>query len=98
MAAISCRACWPGPSCRAKHFSGLPSHSRWCLSTVALTVELVNGKTALNNPRALLSSGARVWLATIIAFTFAYWEIDAGGPAARAHRTAKYPHLAFRST
>ena len=62
---------------------------------VVLTVELVNGNKALNNPRALLSSGALVWLETIIAFTFAYWEIDAGGPAARAHRTAKYPHLAF---
>jgi hypothetical protein len=60
-----------------------------------LTVELVNGNKALNNPHALLSSGALVWLETIIAFTFAYWEIDAGGPAARAHRTAKYPHLAF---
>ncbi|HSO98374.1 MAG TPA: hypothetical protein VLP43_05435, partial [Solirubrobacteraceae bacterium] len=62
---------------------------------VVLTVELVNGSRALNNPHALLSSGALVWLETIIAFTFAYWEIDAGGPAARAHRTAEYPHLAF---
>ncbi len=56
---------------------------------VVLTVELVNGNKALNNPHALLSSGALVWLETIIAFTFAYWEIDAGGPAVRAHRTAK---------
>ena len=62
---------------------------------VLLTVELVNGNKALNNPDALLSSGALVWLETIIAFTFAYWEIDAGGPAARAHRTPRYPHLAF---
>ena len=62
---------------------------------VLLTVELVNGNKALNNPDALLSSGALVWLETIIAFTFAYWEIDAGGPAARAHRSARYPHLAF---
>jgi uncharacterized membrane protein len=60
-----------------------------------LTVELVNGNKALNNPHALLSSGALVWLETIIAFTFAYWELDAGGPAERAHRTARYPHLAF---
>ena len=41
-----------------------------------LTVELVNGDKALNNPHELLSSGALVWLETIIAFTFAYWEID----------------------
>jgi hypothetical protein len=62
---------------------------------VVLTVELVDGNKALNNADALLSSGALVWLNTIIAFTFVYWEIDGGGPAARAHRTAKYPHLAF---
>ena len=62
---------------------------------ILLAVELVNGNKALNNPHALLSSGALVWLETIIAFTFAYWEIDAGGPAARAHRAARYPHLAF---
>ena len=41
---------------------------------VVLTVELVNGNKALNNPHELLSSGALVWLETIIAFTFAYWE------------------------
>jgi hypothetical protein len=62
---------------------------------VVLMVELVDGNKALNNADALLSSGALVWLNMIIAFTFVYWEIDGGGPAARAHRTAKYPHLAF---
>ena len=62
---------------------------------VVLTVELVNGNKALNNPRALLSSGALVWLETIIAFTFAYWELDAGGPAARAssHREVPPPRV-----
>ena len=35
---------------------------------------------------ALLSSGALVWLNTIIAFTFVYWEVDGGGPAARVWR------------
>jgi hypothetical protein len=49
----------------------------------------------LNSADALLSSGALVWLNTIIAFTFLYWEIDGGGPVARAQSGAKYPHLAF---
>ena len=62
---------------------------------VVLTVELVSGNQALNNANALLSSGALVWLETIIAFAFLYWEIDGGGPAARAHRIAKYPDFAF---
>jgi hypothetical protein len=62
---------------------------------VVLTVELVGGNKALNNADALLSSGALVWVNTIIAFAFVYWEIDGGGPAARAHRIPRYPHLAF---
>ena len=60
-----------------------------------LIVELVGGNKALNSADALLSSGALVWLNTIIAFTFLYWEIDGGGPVARAHRGAKYPDFAF---
>ncbi len=62
---------------------------------VVLTVELIGGNKALNNPDALLASGSLVWLNTIIAFTFLYWEVDGGGPAARAHRAPKYPDLAF---
>jgi len=65
---------------------------------IVLCVELINGNKALNNPHELLASGALVWLETIIAFSFAYWEIDAGGPAARAHRTARYPSWRSRST
>ena len=62
---------------------------------IVLTVELVGGNKALNNADALLSSGALVWLNMIIAFTFVYWQVDGGGPAARVHRMAKYPALAF---
>jgi hypothetical protein len=62
---------------------------------VLLTVGLVGGTKALNNADALLSSGALVWLNTIIAFTFVFWEVDGGGPAARVHRAARYPALAF---
>ena len=62
---------------------------------VVLTVELVGGNKALNSADTLLSSGAMVWLETIIAFSFVYWQVDGGGPAARAHRTPTYPALAF---
>ena len=65
---------------------------------VVLIVELVGGNKALNSADALLSSGALVWLNTIIAFTFLYWEIDGGGPAARAHRSARYPALRVRAS
>ena len=62
---------------------------------VVLVVELVDANKALNSADELLSSGALVWLNTIIAFAFLYWEIDGGGPVTRAQRGAKYPHLAF---
>jgi hypothetical protein len=62
---------------------------------IVLTVELVNGAKELDNAGALLSSGALVWIETIVAFTFVYWELDAGGPAMRAHRSPRYPHFAF---
>jgi hypothetical protein len=62
---------------------------------IVLIVEMADGNKALNDAGSLLSSGALVWLNTIIAFTFLYWEIDGGGPAARAHRGAEHPHFAF---
>jgi hypothetical protein len=62
---------------------------------VVLVVELVGANKALNSADELLSSGGLVWLNTIIAFTFLYWEIDGGGPVTRADRGAKYPDLAF---
>lgn len=62
---------------------------------VVLIAELVGGNRALNSADALLSSGALVWLNTIIAFTFLYWEFDGGGSVARARRGASYPHFAF---
>jgi hypothetical protein len=62
---------------------------------VVLIAELVGGNHKLNSANALLSSGALVWLNTIVAFTFLYWEIDGGGPVARARRGVKYPHFAF---
>jgi hypothetical protein len=65
------------------------------VQAVVLIGELVGGNKALNSADALLSSGALVWLNTIVAFAFLYWEFDGGGPAARAHREPKYPDFAF---
>jgi uncharacterized membrane protein len=65
------------------------------VQAVVLIVQLVDENKALNSADALLSSGALVWLNTVVAFAFLYWEVDGGGPAARAHRTSKYPAFAF---
>jgi uncharacterized membrane protein len=62
---------------------------------VALIVDLVGDDKQLDTADELLSAGALVWLNTVVAFTFMYWEFDGGGPAARAHSAPRYPHFAF---
>jgi Protein of unknown function (DUF1345) len=57
------------------------------LGVVVLVVSLVS-HTAVNiTGRQLLLSGGVVWLANAIAFGLAYWELDSGGPVARALAT-----------
>lgn len=36
-----------------------------------------------------------MWVSNNIAFALLYWELDGGGAAARAHRTADHPDSAF---
>nr|WP_261977994.1 hypothetical protein [Gordonia sp. NB41Y] len=43
----------------------------------------------------LLISGALVWIQTIIAFAFLYWELDNGGPVTRHLHPRTHPDLAF---
>ena len=54
------------------------------LGVLVLVVSLVS-HTAVNiTGRQLLMSGGVVWFANAIAFGLAYWELDSGGPVARA--------------
>ncbi|MFF3569961.1 DUF1345 domain-containing protein [Nocardia jiangxiensis] len=55
---------------------------------------LLDGQLS-NDPGALLSSGAGVWLTNVLVFALWYWEFDRGGPAARAHGRKKHPDLLF---
>jgi hypothetical protein len=43
----------------------------------------------------LLASGVAVWLTNVIAFAVWYWELDRGGPAARAMATRPLPDFLF---
>jgi hypothetical protein len=61
--------------------------------TARLTLDLVQGGPSTANGEVLLSSGALVWINNNILFGLFYWELDAGGPAARARRAR--PHAAF---
>ena len=64
-------------------------------STAQLIDDLIHGGAVTNSASELLEAGFVVWTLNIIAFALLYWELDAGGPAARAHRRSVHPDLAF---
>jgi len=65
----------------------------WC--TTQLIVELIKGGTDTQSASALLAAGGIVWLSNCLAFGLLYWELDSGGPAARAHGLPAHPDFAF---
>jgi uncharacterized membrane protein len=65
------------------------------LMTLRLTLDLVRGGPSTANGSVLLSSGAIVWTYNNILFALLYWELDGGGPAARAEGKRLLRGLAF---
>jgi hypothetical protein len=47
------------------------------------------------SPAELLLTGGAVWLTNVIVFALWYWELDSGGPAARANARHDLPDLLF---
>ena len=58
-----------------------------------LVLDLVHGRPS--SPAELLTAGAAIWLTNVLAFALAYWELDRGGPAARAAATNTRPDFLF---
>lgn len=44
---------------------------------------------------ALLGTAAAIWITNVIVFSLWYWELDRGGPAARAHGVHDRPDFMF---
>ena len=65
------------------------------LSTAVLIVDLIRGSKVTESAPSLLASGALIWLGNALVFGLLYWELDAGGPLARALGTRSYPDFAF---
>lgn len=57
------------------------------ISAVRLVDFIVNG-VEFGGASDLLMIGGVVWVNVVIAFALWYWQLDSGGPAARAHRRA----------
>lgn len=54
------------------------------LETALLVASLVAPSTLGISGPQLLQTGATIWLANVIAFGLAFWELDCGGPVRRA--------------
>jgi len=49
----------------------------------------------VSNPNRLLLSGGTIWLTNIIIFSLWFWDLDRGGPGARAEALNKHPDFIF---
>lgn len=70
-------------------------------SAAVLDYQILTGKVS-NDPAVLLGSGGAIFLTNIIAFGIWYWDIDRGGPFARAgllpNDEVRYPDFMFPQT
>jgi hypothetical protein len=65
------------------------------VSTAALIFELITGSEVTESADSLLASGVIVYLGNALAFSLLYWQLDSGGPLARARRERTFPDFAF---
>lgn len=65
------------------------------LMTLRLLDDLTSGGPSTESGNSLLSTGALVWVNNNVLFAVLYWELDSGGPAARAVGARPFCDLAF---
>jgi len=64
-------------------------------AAVRLVISIIDVTPFTNNAKVLLASGGTIWLTNVIAFGLWYWDLDRGGPAARATGNGHPPALVF---
>ncbi len=64
-------------------------------STLLLLHLLIKGGGVTKSGPRLLLVGNGVFVINVVVFALLYWELDGGGPAARAHGNPAHPDLAF---
>ncbi len=65
------------------------------VASVRLVGVILDGGAGSNDARDLFRAGGLVWLNVIIAFGFAYWELDGGGPGRRVRAPRLHPDFQF---
>ena len=73
----------------------LVSYFRSGWSAARLVWDLLHSSPTATVATDLLLSGALVWMQTVLAFGFLYWELDGGGAVNRHLRPRPHPDLAF---
>ena len=63
-------------------------------SAARLITALLNGRANESAAKLLLTGGA-IWLTNVIVFGMWYWNLDRGGPAARAQALKSFPDFLF---
>ena len=64
-------------------------------AAIRLVISIIDVSPFTTNAKVLLASGGAIWLTNVIAFGLWYWDLDRGGPAARASGTSRPPALIF---
>jgi len=64
-------------------------------AAIRLVVSIINTSTFTEDAKLLLASGGAIWLTNVIVFALWYWDLDRGGPAARARGSTISPAFVF---
>ena len=82
-----------GPKQIAKHHSlsrnlGVTLTSVMTVSNTASAIKLIHSLVTggIDSATQLLASGGSIWLTNIVIFSLWFWDLDRGGPGARAGR------------
>jgi len=62
---------------------------------VVFAVDIVKSSAYTSNGQVLWTGGTAIWLTNVIAFALWYWDLDRGGPVARARGPAAPAALVF---
>jgi hypothetical protein len=67
-------------------------------NTIAELADMIGAITlrpSSGNAFSLLSSSVAIWVANVLTFSLLYWQIDQGGPYARASKSTQKPDWVF---
>ncbi|MCX6447713.1 MAG: hypothetical protein NTV18_01000 [Actinobacteria bacterium] len=67
------------------------------ISNTASAIKLIDGlvQGSIKDANMLLLSGGSIWMANIVIFSLWFWELDRGGPGARAEARKPVPDFLF---